>query len=45
MSYRSVAARKRAAAARLQDRASVLLAEAADFDARAERLLAADERP
>lgn len=40
MSYRSVASRKRAAAARLQDRASVLLVEAADFDARADALLA-----
>ncbi len=45
MSYRSVASRKRAAAARLQDRASALLAEAADFDARADRLLTEDERP
>ena len=44
MSYRSVASRKRAAAARLQGRASVLLAEAADYDSRADELLAADER-
>jgi len=43
MSYRSVATRKRRAAERLQARASVLLAEAADFDRRAEAMLAADE--
>jgi hypothetical protein len=45
MSLKSVASRKRTAAARLQGRAGVLLAEAADLDARAERLLTADERP
>ena len=40
MSYRSVSARKRAAADRLRERARVLDAEAADFDARADELLA-----
>ena len=45
MTLRSVSSRKRTAAARLQDRASVLLAGAAALDARAERLLTADEQP
>jgi hypothetical protein len=43
MSLRSVASRKRSAAARLEERASALLAEAADLDGRADKLLAADE--
>jgi hypothetical protein len=43
MTFRSVASRKRMAAARLQARASVLLAEAADFDGLADRLVAADD--
>ena len=43
MSHRSIASRKRAAAARLQARASVLLAEATDLDGRADKLLARDQ--
>ena len=45
MSYRSVAARKRTAAARLQERANVLLLEAAEFDRRADELQTQMQRP
>jgi hypothetical protein len=44
ISFRSVASRKRMAAARLQDRVRVLLSEADDFDRRAERLRTDTER-
>lgn len=45
MSYRSVASRKRAAAKRLQVRATALPTEAAALDGRADELLTANEQP